>query len=87
MGLRSARARFKEAATEVLLKLALDARHFAALGRAAPPIGGVIGVSGPYDFLPLREADVQDMFGPPDIADFVKSRGCQAAFDAAEGIA
>ena len=47
----------------------------------------MIGLSGPYDFLPLREADVQDMFGPPDIADFVKSRGCQAAFDAAEGIA
>jgi len=26
----------------------------------------VIGLSGPYDFLPLREADVQDMFGPPE---------------------
>jgi dipeptidyl aminopeptidase/acylaminoacyl peptidase len=25
----------------------------------------VIGLSGPYDFLPLLEADVQDMFGPP----------------------
>ena len=32
-----------------------------------PPIAGVIGLSGPYDFLPLREADVQDMFGPPPI--------------------
>jgi acetyl esterase/lipase len=145
--------------------LALDAHYFAAAGRAAPRIAGVIGLSGPYDFLPLREADVQDMFGPPelysqsqpinyvrrgappmllihgssddlvspwnsrnlaaalealgvpvtlklyaeighgdtigalsvpargraatlpDIADFVKSRGGQAAFDAAEGIA
>ena len=47
--------------------LALDARHFAALGRPAPRIGGVIGLSGPYDFLPLREADVQDMFGPPEL--------------------
>jgi dipeptidyl aminopeptidase/acylaminoacyl peptidase len=27
----------------------------------------VIGLSGPYDFLPLLEADVQDMFGPPPI--------------------
>jgi acetyl esterase/lipase len=43
----------------------LDPRHFANLGKSAPPIAGVIGLSGPYDFLPLREADVQDMFGPP----------------------
>jgi dipeptidyl aminopeptidase/acylaminoacyl peptidase len=30
-----------------------------------PLIAGVIGLSGPYDFLPLLEADLQDMFGPP----------------------
>jgi acetyl esterase/lipase len=45
--------------------LALDPRYFAACGQPAPTIAGVIGLSGPYDFLPLREADVQDMFGPP----------------------
>jgi acetyl esterase/lipase len=43
----------------------LDSRYFAADGRAPPFIAGVIGLSGPYDFLPLKEADVQDMFGPP----------------------
>jgi acetyl esterase/lipase len=43
----------------------LDPRYFAAAGQPAPHIAGVIGLSGPYDFLPLREADVQDMFGPP----------------------
>jgi acetyl esterase/lipase len=43
----------------------LDPRYFDALGKSAPPIAGVIGLSGPYDFLPLLEADVQDMFGPP----------------------
>jgi acetyl esterase/lipase len=43
----------------------LDSRYFVATGRPAPRIAGVIGLSGPYDFLPLREADVQDMFGPP----------------------
>jgi acetyl esterase/lipase len=42
----------------------LDPRYFAAAG-GAPRIAGVIGLSGPYDFLPLKEADVQDMFGPP----------------------
>lgn len=43
----------------------LDSRYFAATGRPAPRIAGVIGLSGPYDFLPLLEPDVQDMFGPP----------------------
>jgi acetyl esterase/lipase len=43
----------------------LDSRYFAAAGVPAPSIAGVIGLSGPYDFLPLREVDVQDMFGPP----------------------
>jgi acetyl esterase/lipase len=45
--------------------VALDPRYFAALGQSTPRIAGVIGLSGPYDFLPLRESDVQDMFGPP----------------------
>jgi acetyl esterase/lipase len=43
----------------------LDSRYFTAAGGSVPPIAGVIGLSGPYDFLPLREVDVQDMFGPP----------------------
>lgn len=43
----------------------LDPRYFTADGQAPPPVAGVIGLSGPYDFLPLKEADVQDMFGPP----------------------
>jgi acetyl esterase/lipase len=47
--------------------LALDPRYFSEVGVPAPPLAGVIGLSGPYDFLPLREADVQDMFGPPEL--------------------
>jgi len=43
----------------------LDPRYFAATGEPVPAVAGVIGLSGPYDFLPLLEADVQDMFGPP----------------------
>jgi acetyl esterase/lipase len=42
----------------------LNTSYFAAAGQA-PHIAGVIGLSGPYDFLPLLEPDVQDMFGPP----------------------
>jgi acetyl esterase/lipase len=48
----------------------LDRRYFAAIAPPAlarPPIAGVIGLSGPYDFLPLQEADVKDMFGPPPL--------------------
>jgi acetyl esterase/lipase len=44
--------------------VALDRRHFAALGGETPRIAGVIGLSGPYDFLPLHDADTEDMFGP-----------------------
>jgi acetyl esterase/lipase len=56
--------------------LALDGRYLrqarqageAAQGLQDPPrLAGFIGLSGPYDFLPLREADLQDMFGPPDL--------------------
>jgi acetyl esterase/lipase len=43
----------------------LDTRYFKATGHPVPPIAGVIGLSGPYDFLPLLDADVQDIFGPP----------------------
>jgi len=46
--------------------LTLDPRYFLFVDRPVPPIAGFIGLSGPYDFLPLREADLQDMFGPPD---------------------
>lgn len=46
--------------------LALDQRYLSAAGVTAEArLDGVIGLSGPYDFLPLEEADVQDMFGPP----------------------
>ncbi len=46
--------------------LALDPRYFTAVGAPIPAIAGVIGLSGPYDFLPLEDPDLQDMFGPPD---------------------
>lgn len=45
--------------------VALDGSYFAAAGATAPRIAGVIGLSGPYDFLPLTDDDVQDMMGPP----------------------
>jgi len=42
----------------------LDRRYFLATGGPVPHITGVIGLSGPYDFLPLTDPDLKDMFGP-----------------------
>lgn len=55
------------AGAHMAMLLALDRRYFAAAGRPAPQIAGVVGLSGPYNFLPLRERDVQEMFGPPQL--------------------
>jgi acetyl esterase/lipase len=55
------------AGAHIAALLSLDPRYLGALGASAPPIAGVIGLSGPYDFLPLRKPDVQDMFGPPEL--------------------
>jgi acetyl esterase/lipase len=43
----------------------LDTRYFRSTGGPVPSIAGVVGLSGPYDFLPLTDADLEDMFGPP----------------------
>lgn len=44
----------------------LDTRYFLAAAGAVPHIEGMIGLSGPYDFLPLTDPDLQDMFSPPE---------------------
>ena len=41
---------------------ALDTRWLAAAGAA--PVQGLIGLAGPYDFLPLTDDDLRDYFGP-----------------------
>lgn len=46
--------------------LALDARFLAAAGGDRAKLKGMIGLAGPYDFLPLTDADLRDMFGPPE---------------------
>jgi acetyl esterase/lipase len=55
------------AGAQMAALVTLDRRYFAGAAQAAPHIAGVIGLSGPYDFLPLLEPDVQDMFGPPPL--------------------
>jgi acetyl esterase/lipase len=46
--------------------VAMDPRYYWEVGVTPPHVAGVIGLSGPYDFLPFKEQDLQDMFGPPE---------------------
>jgi acetyl esterase/lipase len=55
------------AGAQMAALLALDQRYLTAAGKPDLPVAGVIGLSGPYDFLPLTEDDTRDMFGPPDL--------------------
>jgi acetyl esterase/lipase len=63
----------------------LDTRYFLAAGRAVPHVAGMIGLSGPYDFLPLTDADLQDMFGPPE--NYPDSQPIHFVRSAAPGVA
>jgi acetyl esterase/lipase len=44
--------------------LTLDERYL--LAAAAKPVQGMIGLAGPYDFLPFTHVEMQDIFGPPE---------------------
>ena len=47
--------------------LALDRRWLAAVGiDPKRDLRGVIGLAGPYDFLPLHSEELKTIFGPPD---------------------
>lgn len=45
--------------------LALDGHYLQAVGGSRKWLSGMIGLAGPYDFLPLEADDLKDMFGPP----------------------
>lgn len=42
--------------------LALDPAWLAGAGDSRDALAGVVGISGPYDFLPIREADIRAVF-------------------------
>lgn len=50
------------AGAHIAALLALDRQY---LDGTRPP-AGVIGLAGPYDFLPLEAPDLRDLFGPPE---------------------
>jgi acetyl esterase/lipase len=45
--------------------LALNEAFLGEKGMNTSRLAGVVGLSGPYDFLPLRDADIKDIFSPP----------------------
>jgi acetyl esterase/lipase len=46
--------------------LALDARWLRAVGSSPRSLAGWIGISGPYDFLPIGDPETQQAFGWPE---------------------
>lgn len=53
------------AGAHIAALLALDARYVRRVGVMASGIDGLIGLSGPYDFLPLEEGYLQEVFPDP----------------------
>lgn len=47
--------------------LALDPSYLAAAGSSRDRLAGVVGMAGPYDFLPSTDPDVIPVFGPANI--------------------
>jgi acetyl esterase/lipase len=54
------------AGAQIATLLALDTHYLGAAGVDRGRIAGVIGLSGPYDFLPLTDPTLQAIFGPED---------------------
>lgn len=52
------------AGAHIAALLATDDEWLAADGMHAKQLAGFIGLAGPYDFLPLKDPDFVDMFGP-----------------------
>ena len=46
--------------------LATDESYLSAVGGSRIWLSGMIGLAGPYDFLPVTDPDLKDMFGPPE---------------------
>ena len=52
------------AGAHIVMLLATDGRYLAAQQMNKNDIGGVIGLAGPYDFLPLHDATLEEIFPP-----------------------
>lgn len=60
------------AGAHIAVLLALDPEYLQQVGGSTRWLRGVVGLSGPYDFLPFTENYLNDLFGPPQ--DFPRSQ-------------
>jgi acetyl esterase/lipase len=52
------------AGAHIVMLLATDNRYLAAQQMSKRDVSGVIGLAGPYDFLPLKDATLEEIFPP-----------------------
>jgi acetyl esterase/lipase len=52
------------AGAHIAAMLSLDARYLGAQGLAPKDLAGLVGLAGPYDFLPLRDPILKTIFAP-----------------------
>ena len=60
------------AGAQIAALLATDARYLDAVGMRPRDLAGVVGIAGPYDFLPITDATLKQIFGP--VADHPQSQ-------------
>jgi acetyl esterase/lipase len=53
------------AGAQIAALLGTDARYLAARGMRPRQLAGIVGLSGPYDFLPLTSPQIMQALGPP----------------------
>jgi len=54
------------AGAQIAALVAADARYLATVGLQPRDLAGAIAIAGPHDFLPITDADLADIFGPPE---------------------
>ncbi|MEQ8797769.1 MAG: alpha/beta hydrolase [Salinisphaeraceae bacterium] len=54
------------AGAHIAAMLATDERYLQAVGGSPDWLAGMIGLAGPYEFLPITAEDLKDTFGPED---------------------
>lgn len=52
------------AGAQIVALLATDARYLAGVALVPRDLAGVVGIAGPYDFLPLTDPKLMQVFGP-----------------------
>lgn len=55
-----------DSGAHIAAMLAIDGKYLKAVGGSRDWLRGMIGLAGPYDFMPITAPDLRDLFGPAD---------------------